>query len=449
MSSPRIAVVGAGMAGLAAAHRLLAAGAEVVFVERGAAAGRAAERAVDGFRVERAPLLVGARDASLHALAGALASAGRAPLVRPVAIAQFHEGALRETDACDFAGLRKLPGMPLREGFRLLRLERLLRRFRGILGAEHPEHAVRLDDRSVADFTRLYFGDAVLARWVQPLLAADLGLETANTSRAALLRHHVGRAELGLGRLRTSVAALGEALAEGARLVAGDVRGIRPVARGVELALVSGARVEADAVVLAIPPRETIRVAADLLVAAEADVLGATRAESAVVASFACDAELAPHSVWARIPREAGLPLAAVAIEPGAEGCFAPPGQTLVQLVATPVFSHAHLEAADDAIARSLAAALERVRPGATRTARPLEIARFEWARPRFDVGRYRALANFARVQADRRARGRRLYFAGDYLNAPTLEGAATSGLRAANAALADLFALRGRSLTN
>jgi oxygen-dependent protoporphyrinogen oxidase len=426
------------MAGLAAAHRLLAAGVEVVLVERGAAGGRAQELQRDGFRVERAPLLAGARDASLHTLGRRLASADQLPFLRPVAPALLDRGQLVEVDASDFAGLRRLPGLSARDGFRLLRLARLLRRFGSLLGAERPEHAVRLDDRSAADFARLYFGDAALARWVQPLLAADLGLEVEDTSRAAFLRHQVGRGEIGLGRLRTSVAALGSELAAGAQRVAGDLRGVRLAGAGCELALAGGARVEADGVVLALPPREVIRAAGDLLVPAEADVLGASRAEAAVVASFACDGALAPHALWVRIPRDAGLPLASVAIEPGAAGGFAPAGRTLVQLVASPRFSEAHLEAPEDAIARSLAAALERVRPGAARGAQPLDVARFAWARPRFDVGRYRALAGFARVQADRRARGRRLYFAGDYLNAPTLEGAASSGLRAADAALAD-----------
>jgi oxygen-dependent protoporphyrinogen oxidase len=441
--SPRIAIVGAGMAGLAAAHRLHSAGAEVVLIERASAAGRAQERAQTGFRVEGAPLLVGARDRSLRDLGGALASADRLPLLRPVAVAQLHRGALRETDAADFAGLRRLPGMPLRDGFRLLRIERLLRRFGSLLSADHAEHAVRLDDRSVADFVRLYFGAGSLERWAQPLLAADLGLEVAHTSRAALLRHHVGRAEIGLGRLRTSVAALGAELTRGAQSMSGDARGLRASSAGYELSLASGARVEAEAVLLAVPPHEALRVAGELLTAPEADVLAASRAEACVVVSLACDGGLTPHSLWVRIPREAGIPLAAAALEPGAEGGFAPPGRTLVQLVATPRFSRAHLEASDDAIARSLAAALERVKASAARSAAPLGIARFEWARPCFDVGRYRALAGFARVQADRRARGRRLYFAGDWLNAPTLEGAASSGLRAAEALLADFGAER------
>ncbi|HEU4430696.1 MAG TPA: FAD-dependent oxidoreductase, partial [Myxococcota bacterium] len=393
MPAPRIAVVGAGMAGLAAAHRLRVAGAEVVLVERGALGGRAQEREERGFRIESAPLLLGARDRTLHRLAESLPSAAELPFLRPLATAQLHAGELCPTDAADLAGLRRLPGMPLREGFRLLRLARLVRRFESLLGADQPEHATRLDDRSVADFVRLYFGDAVLARWSAPLLAADLGLECADTSRVALLRHYVGRAELGLGRLRTSVGTLASQLARDARFVTGDVRGVRAANAGYELTLASGARVEADAIVLALPPHEALRAAADLLVQPERDFLAASRAEPAIVASFACEGSLVPHSLWVRIPADAGLPLASAAFEPGAERGFAPPGRTLVQLVATPRFSRAHLATDDDAIVRSLAGALERVRPAAARSAEPLAIQRFAWARPRFDVGRYRALA--------------------------------------------------------
>jgi len=437
--SPRIAVVGAGIAGLSAAHRLLAAGAEVVLVERAGLGGRARESIRDGFRIEAAPLLLGARDHTLHQLAQGTPAANELPFLRPVATAQLHERELRAIEAVDWAGLRRLPGMPLRDGFRLLRLERLLRRFAPILASDHPEHAARLDDRSVADFVRLYFGEGVLAHWCAPLLAADLGLGAADTSRAAFLRHHVARAELGLGRLRTSISAFAAYLAQGARLVAGDARGMRETSSGVEIALANGACVEAEAVVLALPPYEVLRAAGDLLVAPERDFLFASRAESAVVASFACEGALVPHSLWVRVPPDVGIPIASVAFEPGVERGFAPAGKTLVQLVASPLFSRAHLEAADESVARSLSAALELLRPGAANAALLLALERFEWARPRFDVGRYRALAQLGRVQVDRRARGRRLYLAGDYLNAPTLEGAAASGARAAQALCADL----------
>jgi predicted NAD/FAD-dependent oxidoreductase len=57
-------------------------------------------------------------------------------------------------------------------------------------------------------------------------------------------------------------------------------------------------------------------------------------------------------------------------------------------------------------------------------------VRRFPLAWPRFDVGDYRALARFRAIQADRVAAGRALHFAGDWLAAPTLEGAISSGQR-------------------
>ena len=60
-------------------------------------------------------------------------------------------------------------------------------------------------------------------------------------------------------------------------------------------------------------------------------------------------------------------------------------------------------------------------------------------AAPRFDVGRYRAIADFTRVQADWRRRGRRIYFAGDYLIGPGWNAALQSGYRAAAVVEEDL----------
>ena len=64
---------------------------------------------------------------------------------------------------------------------------------------------------------------------------------------------------------------------------------------------------------------------------------------------------------------------------------------------------------------------------------------RREAAIPRFEVGVYRALERFRRVQTDRRALGRRLYFAGDYLSGLSADQAVGSGFRAAREALADV----------
>ncbi len=436
LGGPRVAVVGAGVAGIGAAHGLARAGAEVVLVERAALGGRAREAVYDGFRVEAAPLVAGTRDRRLLALGEALAPG--LPLLRPTQPAEVDGEVLRPLDESDPRGVLRLSGVPLRQRLRLVRLGRLEDRFAALLDADHPEHAVRLDDRSVADFARLYFGPAVLERWIEPELASALGLRCAETSRVALLRQRQARAGALLGRLRTSVPALAAALGPAVRRVAGDARAIRPSGAGYEVALSGGGCVEAEAIVLATPPAEVLRCAGELLAEAEGELFAASSAEAAVVASFALAGAWTHASTWVRVSTGAGLPIAAVAIEPGVAGGFAPAGKTLVQITASPAWSAAHLEAPDDAIARSLGAALERMRPAAGDALELLEVARFEWARPRFDVGRYRALARLFSVQRDQRARGRRLYFAGDYLNAPTLEGAAASGARAASSLLAD-----------
>ena len=56
----------------------------------------------------------------------------------------------------------------------------------------------------------------------------------------------------------------------------------------------------------------------------------------------------------------------------------------------------------------------------------------YRTARPRFDVGHYRAVASLRREQA-RRLGTRRIALAGDYLVGPDLESAARSGFRAAD----------------
>ena len=70
--------------------------------------------------------------------------------------------------------------------------------------------------------------------------------------------------------------------------------------------------------------------------------------------------------------------------------------------------------------------------PTLARAVRFTRLTRRVDAIPKFDVGAYRELARFRRVQADRRALSRRLYFAGDYLIGPRAESAVIAGLRAA-----------------
>jgi oxygen-dependent protoporphyrinogen oxidase len=440
LGGPQVSIVGGGLAGVAAAAALRRAGFGVQLVERAArAGGRAAGEEHEGFRLDAAPFLVNAREQSLLALIAEAGLAGRLLPLRPVALAHARAGRI---DPAPPAGRRlevaRIGGVRLREALRLHRLGRLQRRFADLLELEAPERAVRLDDRSAADFIRLYFGPSVLARWAEPILGSDQLADAAETSRVAFLLATRARGEAPPGTLRGSPASIAEALVQpDADAFGVEARSLERAGGSLALDTSAGVR-SADAVVLAVPAREAARIAAPLLAPAEREGLARFSTVPALVLHAAAERAPARKATRVRVPSAEGLPLATVAIEPGGADAPAPPGAALVTLVATPAWSRAHLEADDSVVEKELLGALERVLPGAANALRFVRIRRWASALPRFEVGRYRELARLRALQAEQRALGRRVYFAGDAWLAPTLEGAVASGRRAARELCAD-----------
>ena len=429
-------MLGAGLAGLAAASRLRAAGHRVRVFERAAqVGGRAAALELGGERIDPTAACVGAGDASLLGLIRELELERELLPLRPWRAVQWHRGRLVPVGAPGIRGVVRLPDVRPLDALRLLRLPRLLRRYRRPLDPLYPERAAPLDDRSLADFGALYFGRSVVPGWIEPWLAERAPVEEGEASRAAFLLRLAAEADLQPAALRRPVGDLAEALAArlGAR-TACAVEGLAPrAAGGIEVALADGA-LEVDAAVLAVPAAEALRLAVPLLASAERDVLGATRYGSALV--WVGEGFRLPVSqpTRVRIARGAGTPFSVIALEPGTGG------RGRITAVAREAFARSRAAAPDDALAKDLAAEVARLLPGGCDGGSSSgALLRFPGAWPRFDVGRYRALARLRAVQIDRRRAGRRLYLAGDYLVAPTLEGAVASGLRAAADAIADL----------
>jgi protoporphyrinogen oxidase len=434
MSQAQVLVVGGGLAGLAAATGLRDAGCSVRVVERAAApGGRARGEEREGFRLDAAPYLVGAGEQRLRALIERAGLAGKLLPLRPLEVAQTRGGRI---EAVPPAGrpleVARIGGVRLRQALRLHRLARLDRRFGDQLDSERPERAGALDYRSAADFVRLYFGESIWQHWALPMLAADVLADPAEVSRVCFLLHRAARGEAPLASLRGSPATIAEALWAEEDVLGGDVVNVAEEADGVAVHLGEGRKFSGDAVVLALPAAATLRVAHGLLAPAERDALADASTAPTIVLCLALDKSPVRKATRLRVCPGEGLPLASVAIEPGGPGSPAPEGAALLQAVATPGWTAAHLDAADTVVEKDLIGALERLYPGATEAARFSTLARHAEALPRFDVGRYRALARLRAVQADLRAGGRRLYFAGDHWVAPTLEGAIASGVRAA-----------------
>ncbi len=416
-----VVVVGAGLAGLAAAHRLRARGCAVTVLEaRARAGGKHAPDALGDLHTDAWPAFLprGARAfTGLCAELGVADALARAPVGR----IGWLRGSHVHTRARElYAAMGWSPLAPLR----LRRLVTLSSWLGGELDPDAPERETRLDDRSVADFCRVYLGRRVLERLIAPLFATCFGLDAAETSRQLLFALLDARAELGLDLVEDA-----EPLVEALIASAGQVRtgarvaALEPDASAVRLE--GGECVAADAIVLAVGAAEAMRLLPDPSpqLSAAGDAL---RTGSALALQLEVDAAFALPARAVLLPEREGGELAGVLDT-------TPRGVTrsrLLRLVARPSLAARHGHRPDDELAHFLIESANRILPGLAGRVEAQRLQRL-FALPGFGVGHYRALAR-AR-DALRERSDLRIALAGDWLAAPHLEGELASGLRAAD----------------
>ncbi|MGH0033559.1 MAG: FAD-dependent oxidoreductase [Myxococcota bacterium] len=435
-----VVVVGAGLAGLGAAWRLTRRGHRVIVLERRSwLGGRAAGELDRGFSIERGIAALTHADRHLVQLIGELGLSGSLLPLRLLQLAQAQGDRVAPIDPSTRRGAARIPGVSLLDGLRLVRLPRLVGRYRPLLDPDRPERGARWDDRSIADFAKLYFGSSSYERWIEPEAMSVYLSDAAETSRVAFLLGWIarggGRARPGVPRapLAEIVRAASEALDVRTRC---RVERIEPTRSGYELHVRSGDRseraFEADAVVLATAAPEAERLASSLIGPAERDHLRDVSYAPAVTLNVALERPLTGLPQWVRVPRVERSPVAAYLAEPGLGGGRAPDGCGVLTACGAEEFGLAHAGSPDEVVTKTLFDGLERFHPRLGGLVRFVHLSRSVGAIPHFQVGAYRALERFRRVQRDRRESGRRVYFAGDYLNGPRAEQALSSGLRAA-----------------
>lgn len=444
MSAPesRVVVVGAGLAGLAAAWQLQAAGRDVTLLERDHAPGGRARGAVsEGFVLEPLSPVLSSEDRELLRFVADVGVQDELLPLRPLTMAQVRGGKPREVDPRSLVDLARLPGMWPGGGLRLVRLPRLMRRYGARIDPAHPERAADLDDRSVADFARLYFGRSVLDRWLAPFLTSVTLADEQEASRVQLLlrqRRHFGARK---ALPRAALAELAEAAAGGLSILyEAEVDRVEPGADGgllVTYTREGRARiVSAGSVVLTVPPAAASRIGAESLTSGERAVLEGVRHTAAITLCVATCRPLAARPLEIRVPHAEGLPLETALFEPGMAGGRVPDGFGMVTLHATASYSERASRLPDETIEKELLDALGRFQPGVRATVDFTRVFRTPAARPRFDVGHYRQLRRFHRIESERLGEGRRLVCAGDWRMEPTWNGAVASGVRVARALL-------------
>ena len=451
MSGVSVAVIGAGLAGLRTASELSRAGYEVTVLEGlSVVGGSAAGSFRDGFSLDGTIPLVRSSDRAL--ISWIEQSELSASLLPPRACidSQIHRGEIGPIDTSTLSDLAKIPGVTTWDKKRLLRLPRLMARYRAQLDPDRPELAADLDYRSARDFATLYLGKSVWDYWVSPETTSQYASDEMELSRVAFLLSRMTSREgkVALGVMRQGLWQLAERAASRLNVVH-DLWADEVTERGdggyqVHCSFATGdgethvqkrlRAIDVDAVVVATSPEAAGQIAAPVLVPAERDYFARYRGGPSMSLVLALSAPLAHYAKFVRVPKVEASTIECYLSECGAADGRAPDGKGLVMIRANERFASANSSAADDVVEKSLLASFSRFHPEVRDRVLFTRLRRTQTGNPNFHVGAYRELARLARVQEDRGAAGRRIYFAGDYLIGPGPNQVVSSGMRAAAA---------------
>lgn len=423
----RIVVIGAGLAGLAAARSLVQSGARVTVLEVAPrVGGRSATMVENGFAI----------DIGAGFFANFFARTQR--LLHELNLAD-------QTVPLRAGGTVVIDGRlwPLRPGRYPMTLHQLpplgrllclvLRHWR-TLDLHAFYRAWRLDTDSVAGYARRKLNRELLEHLLQPVLSGLFYWVPERSSQVMLFL--LVKAALGMRRftLRHGVGQLAQTMAGDLQVLTDtEVRRVTGDGAGayVVLAQTQGnlRQFASDGIVCTVPAPAVSALFPELAAERRAFFEAIDYSATAVVAS-----------AWARpartdfasffVPRNQAEfdCLAAVVSQSHENPAQTPPGYELLRLFATDAAAR-RLQCEDDAVIRHrLFADLRRVGYVAVGEELFYRVYRWPQALPVFDVGHFHRLKLFA----DGGIETGRVVFAGDYLGGPFIEGAVASGLDAA-----------------
>jgi oxygen-dependent protoporphyrinogen oxidase len=447
--STRVIVIGAGASGLAAAHALRRAGVAVTLLEASQwVGGRTRTERVDGYAVDTGAQLY----ASMYSrVIGLLEELGRSEeLVRsPGLDALWRDG---EAHAVSFGSVASMItsgalGMRLKLRLGATYLPFLTRHASALdLHALERAAAAGLDAESIASWGEREMGREFVDSLVHPQLATYYGTLPGETS--AGFYHQLARhgTDVRLYAMRGGAGRLCEILADRLRAAGGEVRLGTPVTsverRGAGVAVGGeGWEEEAAAAVLAVPAPAARALLGHPGTPLD-DWLAGVRFRPALTLALLLDRPVGVRYFGLSFARGESAVLAALCVEENKGPGLVPEGRGLAVAFVRPESVPGLIEAEGRAVFDAIRPDLERAFPHLVRHVTGVRVHRWPEGSAVFYPGYLGRLGTFreGRVEGDGP-----IALAGDYLVSPTIEGAVTSGTRAAERLLARLRA-RGRA---
>ncbi|MBX0327103.1 FAD-dependent oxidoreductase [Oscillochloris sp. ZM17-4] len=432
--TPTAIVIGAGVAGLAAARQLRARGARVIVIESEPTVGGRVRTLVEqGCQIELGAEFLASFYTRTLALIDELGLRGDLRRI-PSSSAILRDGRFHSLWPSARLALTALVGP--RHKLALSYLLASLVRHSPLLDLAAFQKAHPIDDSSVSDYARAHLSEDLLEYVLQPPLSGIFYWTPERTSRALLmlvlragLSHPAG---LQLFTLRQGLGQLSQAMAAGldVRLGARVCAVERRPGGGFLARLEGGAQgLAADMVICATTASAVPGLMPWLGDERLAFFRGVRYSSTALLATGTCG-RLPSDFYGLLFPRRESAFLASATIQAVKSDSAAPPGRdTLALHLSGPAMAGLR-QCDDEALTGLMLAELRRLAPRYDPTARAVfqRLYRCPEALPEFDVGHFQRLQRLA--DGEHGPAG--LAFAGDYLGGPFVEGAILSGEAAA-----------------